>query len=198
MVGLVRIARVAVDAVRAVELSFAVALAAERADVLALDVVAVDVAGAVAVGDVEVAVGRSAVNVGTNFFSSCSRARPWRSSRPSDSAARRLFALEVGLEDAVLAGGAEVEEFLVALLAQVHAVRAAFLVVAPAFDELAVGVVDVDGSGPVVADENPPSSNSWTMCVSPQGLSPDVWPVGDQLVRVRTGSDDDGSWSQLS
>ncbi len=151
-----RVARVAEDAMGACRLVIGVPFPAESPDVFALDVVVMDVPGAVAVGDIEVAVGgegRERRHVGLRI--GVAGIADLVLCVFGVIEGHQDLALEVGLEDLVHAGGRQVEDFLAVLLAEVHAVGVAGIFLAPGFDELAVGVVDVHRFGAGVMDEDP-------------------------------------------
>src|SRR6185437_3843811 len=116
-------------------------------------------------------------------------------------AAHDDLAVERRLVDAVHAGGREVEELLVAFLADVHAVGAAAQalaepgeVVAPGFDELAIGVEDagaVAGGGGIVNEDPAVLALDDRVGVAVPLAFGQLAPAGDQLVGVLALAEDD-------
>ena len=135
------------DAVRAIQLAGLLALAAEGADVLALAVVLVDVAGAVAVAHVEIAVGRDGEVGGAVLRLLAVGAGLVGLGLIRVAEREDLFAVERRLHHDAARRVAEVEVFGAALLLDVQPVRAALELLAPALDELALFVEDHHGVG---------------------------------------------------
>src|SRR5258708_3468228 len=145
-----RSSRVDPNAVRTVELAGLFALAAPGSYVFRLRVVLVDPAQAVAVGNVDVAVG-SYCYVGrlVLFFAFIRSAFAWVAQDPEP------FAVECGFRNEVAFGIGEIQILAVAFLVEEQPVRSELEIFAPAPHEFAVVVEDGDGVLAAVVDDDP-------------------------------------------
>src|ERR1017187_1006378 len=134
--------RVHDDAVGAIDFAGFFSFAAERAYVLALAVVLVDVARSVPVAHVEIAVGRDRQIGGAVLRLLAVGARLVGLGLLRVSQREHLFAIQGRLHHDAPADVAQVQELGASLFTYVQPVRAAFERRAPGLDELAVGVED--------------------------------------------------------
>src|SRR5206468_6624495 len=131
--------------VRAVELARVFAEAAEGPDILAVLIVLVDVAGAVTVAHIDIAVGRDGDIGGTVFLLLALGVRLVGFGFIGVADAPYLLAGERGLDHHAARRIAEMQELLLALGANVQAVCAALELLAPGAHELAFGIEDHHG-----------------------------------------------------
>ena len=120
-----------INAVRAQQLSGLFARAAERADVLAVLVVLIDVAGAVSVADIEVAVRREREIGRAVFLLAPSAPGLYASDSVGIAEAEHFLAVQRGLHNHRALGVAKVKEFVLAFFRDMQAVRAALEILAP-------------------------------------------------------------------
>lgn len=128
------------ETMRAIRLAGSVAASAKAADVFRVAVILVNKTFAVTIGHVEIAVGRDGDVGGIKFFrlgiAVALLGRPF---------APELASIKRGLGKKVAFRIAEIEKFLFALAAQMEAMRAALVGLAPRADEFAVGIENNHG-----------------------------------------------------
>ena len=130
---------------RAIELAGSRAFAAAGPDVIAFGIVLIDVAGAVTVTQVDVAVGSDGEIGGAVLDFRAVRLRAVRLGHGRVAEHEDFFAAESGFDNDAAFGVAEIQKFLTAFAMDQQAMGAAFERAAPGFDEAAVGVENHHG-----------------------------------------------------
>lgn len=190
-------ARIANDAVRAIELPGLAALSSKRADVVAVLVVLDHIARPVAVPNIDVAVGSDGQIRGPIDWLFAIRAPLVIGGFLRIADSENLFAIERRLDDDIALDVAHVEKLLAAFKVDVKAMSAALEIASPGLDELPVRIEHDGGVAALtrlvdrMVDVNHPVGVLHDSVDVPiTDVARQLAPIVDNLVSVLTAADD--------